>query len=40
MDSYSMTVIGVDGLCGRPNYAKQAAAFLKERMVVESFHWT
>ncbi|WP_459175729.1 phage tail protein [Ewingella americana] len=40
MDSYSLTFIGADGLCGRPNYAKQADAFLKARMAVESFYWT
>ncbi|WLS77361.1 phage tail protein [Erwinia pyri] len=40
MDSYSLIFIGVDGLCGRPNYAKQAESFLKARMAVDSFYWT
>lgn len=40
MDSYSLTFIGVDGLCKKPNYAKQAESFLKARMAVESFYWT
>lgn len=40
MDSYSLTFIGADGLCGRTNHAKQADAFLKARMAVESFYWT
>lgn len=40
MDSYSLMVIGIGGLCGRPNYAEQAEAFLKARIAVESFYWT
>lgn len=40
MDKYSLTFIGTDGVCDRPNYAKQAEAFLKARMAVESFYWT
>lgn len=41
MDSYSLTFIGVDDeKCSRPNTAKQAEAFIKARMAVESFYWT
>ena len=40
MDSYSLTFIGTDGVCNRTNYAKQAEAFIKARMAVESFYWT
>lgn len=41
MDSYSLTFIGYDDTkCVRPNAAKQAEAFLKSRMAVESFYWT
>lgn len=40
MDRYSLTFIGVDGLCGRANVAKQAEAFLIARMAVQSFNWT
>lgn len=41
MDSYSLTFKGVDdGKCSRPNAAKEAEAFLKARMAVESFYWT
>lgn len=40
MDSYSLTFIGADGMCGRSNIAKDAEAFLKARMAVESFYWT
>ncbi|MBV4366297.1 phage tail protein [Erwinia phyllosphaerae] len=41
MDSYSLTFIGYDDAkCVRPNVAKQAEAFLKARMAVESFYWT
>ena len=40
MDSYSLTFIGVDGLRGRENTAKQAESFLKARLAVESFYWT
>lgn len=40
LDSYSLTFHGVDGLCGRSNIAKQAEAFLRARMAVESFYWT
>ncbi|MFP1749178.1 phage tail protein [Lonsdalea quercina] len=40
MDSYSLTFIGADGLCGRTNVAKEAEAFIKARGAVESFYWT
>lgn len=40
MDSYSLTFIGADGLCNKPNVAKQAEAFIKAKMAVESFYWT
>lgn len=40
MDSYSLTFVGVDGLCGRANIAKDAEAFIKARGAVESFYWT
>jgi len=40
LDSYSLTFIGADGLCGRPNYAKEVDAFLRERMATEAFYWT
>ncbi|WP_318378868.1 phage tail protein [Enterobacter sp.] len=39
MDKYSLVFRGVDGKC-RVNAAKQAEAFLKARMAVESFYWT
>lgn len=39
MDKYSLVFRGVDGKC-RDNAAKQAEAFLKARMAVESFYWT
>lgn len=40
MDSYSLTFMGTDGQCNKPNIAKQAEAFIKARMAVESFYWT
>ncbi|EOZ3195938.1 phage tail protein, partial [Yersinia enterocolitica] len=40
MDSYSLTFMGTDGQCNKPNVAKQAEAFIKARMAVESFYWT
>lgn len=40
MDSYSLTFMGTDGQCSKPNVAKQAEAFIKARMAVESFYWT
>ncbi|ENE0778204.1 TPA: phage tail protein [Providencia stuartii] len=41
LSKYSaLTFIGVDGLCGKPNIAKEVRAFLKERGAVESFFWT
>ncbi|WP_145601694.1 phage tail protein [Yersinia frederiksenii] len=40
MDNYSLTFMGADGLCNKPNVAKQAEAFIKARMAVESFYWT
>ncbi|CND38037.1 phage tail protein [Yersinia pseudotuberculosis] len=40
MDSYSLTFMGTDGQCNTPNIAKQAEAFIKARMAVESFYWT
>lgn len=36
----SLVFIGVDGLCGKPNIAKEVNAFLKARKAVESFLWT
>ncbi|HGH0375323.1 TPA: phage tail protein [Yersinia enterocolitica] len=40
MDSYSLTFMGTDGQCNKPNVAKQAEAFIKARMAVEAFYWT
>ncbi|EHK8991134.1 phage tail protein [Escherichia coli] len=40
MDKYELTFVGADGLCNRPNIAKQAEAFLKARGAVEAFNWT
>ncbi|EKN4832548.1 phage tail protein [Yersinia enterocolitica] len=40
MDSYSLTFMGTDGRCNKPNVAKQAEAFIKARMAVEAFYWT
>lgn len=40
MDSYSLTFMGTDGKCNKPNVAKQAEAFIKARMAIESFYWT
>ncbi|HEA9986199.1 TPA: phage tail protein [Yersinia enterocolitica] len=40
MDSYSLTFMGTDGKCNKPNVAKQAEAFIKAKMAVESFYWT
>ncbi|HDL7926263.1 TPA: phage tail protein [Yersinia enterocolitica] len=40
MDSYSLTFMGTDGQCNKPNVAKQAEAFIKAKMAVESFYWT
>ncbi|CFR14991.1 phage tail protein [Yersinia frederiksenii] len=40
MDSYSLTFMGTDGQCSKPNVAKQAEAFIKARMAVEAFYWT
>lgn len=40
MDKYSLTFKGVDGGCNRPNAAKEANAFLRNRMAVEAFYWT
>lgn len=40
MDSYSLTFMGTDGRCNKPNVAKQAEAFIKARMAIESFYWT
>lgn len=40
MDSYSLTFMGTDGKCNKPNVAKQAEAFIKARMAVETFYWT
>ncbi|MEI9697292.1 phage tail protein [Moellerella wisconsensis] len=36
----SLVFIGVDGLCGKSNIAKEVRAFLKARGAVESFLWT
>lgn len=36
----ALTFVGVDGLCGKPNIAKEVDAFLKARGAVESFLWT
>ncbi len=41
MARYSLTFRGVeDSTCSRANTAKEADAFLKARMAVESFYWT
>lgn len=40
MDKYSLMFKGVDGGCNRPNAAKEANAFLRNRMAVEAFYWT
>lgn len=41
MDKYSLTFKGVDDTkYNKPNVARQAEAFLKARMSVESFYWT
>jgi phage-related protein len=40
LDTYSITIKGTDGLCGRTNAAKEADAFLRARMAVEAFNWT
>ncbi|UTJ46577.1 phage tail protein [Atlantibacter subterranea] len=41
MARYSLTFKGVeDSTCSRTNAAKEADAFLKARMAVESFYWT
>ncbi|HDL7930324.1 TPA: phage tail protein [Yersinia enterocolitica] len=40
MDSYSLTFMGTDGKCNKPNVAKQAEAFIKAKMAIESFYWT
>lgn len=41
MGKYSLTFIGYDDAkCLRPNAAKEADAFLTQRMAVESFYWT
>lgn len=40
MDKYTLEFVGVDDRCGRPNVAKEAEAFIKARMAVESFYWT
>lgn len=41
MDSYSLTFKGIDdSKCNRPNAAKAAEAFIKNRMSVEAFYWT
>lgn len=41
MDKYSLTFKGVDDAkCNTQNAARQAEAFLKARMAVESFYWT
>ena len=41
MARYSLTFKGVeDSTCSRKNAAKEADAFLKARMAVESFYWT
>lgn len=40
LDSYTITVVGIENLCGnRPNIAREAAAFLKARNAVEAFDW-
>lgn len=39
MDKYSLTFRGADDKC-RTNPVREAEAFLKSRMAVESFHWT
>ncbi|MDF7681493.1 phage tail protein [Enterobacteriaceae bacterium ESL0689] len=39
LDKYTLTFKGVDSV-RKPNVAREAEAFLKARMAVESFYWT
>lgn len=39
LSSYSVTVIGIDGIPGKSNIARDADAFMRRQMAVHAFHW-